>query len=141
MRALWFILATLVAAALGMVGTVFVGSMGLVVPMYAVWPVALGAAAGLAAVAASWVGNLLASGRTRLPAVLAATGIAALVLSVLLAAPIVVPALEMALLGGPLIYTAGGCVAAISVVAGIASLRLRWDGAVALLLSAAVRSL
>ncbi len=145
MSVIRFFGAAAAAAVTSMVGAVFVAGMGLVVPMHAVWPVTLGVAALLAALAASWVGNVLTADRARLLAVSAATGVAALILSVLLMLAAFSPDPVMAVLALPLIYVVGGCVAVLAGVAGAASLRLRnergrlgWDGAAALLLSGAV---
>ena len=142
LRVVRYPVVAVVAALAGMLGAVPVAPVGLVVPMYIVWPLALGVAALLAAVAASWTGNLLMTGRSCLLAVVGVTEGAALVLSALMAVPYFVPALEMVVLGGSLIHTIGACAAVIGLVAGVASLHLRgtrgrlgWDGAAALLSS------
>lgn len=144
-RLLRFLGATTAAVVLSAVGAVFVATAGLVVPMYAVWPVTLVVAALLAAVAASWVGNVLARDRARLLAVVATSVVAALVLSILTGASLYLPALAGFIFGGSLFVTVAGCAAVLSVVAAAAALRWRGErgelgrgGVAALVLVAAV---
>jgi hypothetical protein len=144
-RVLRFLGATTAAVVVSAVGAVFVVTAGLVVPMRAVWPVTLVMAALLAAVAASWVGNVLARDRARLLAVVATSVVAALVLSIITGASLYLPALGMLVFGGSLFVTVAGCAVVLSVVAAAAALRLRGErgrlgrgGVVALVLAAAV---
>lgn len=140
-----FLGATTAAVVVSAVGAVFVATAGLVVPMHAVWPVTLVMAALLAAVAASWVGNVLVRDRARLLAVVATSFVAALVLSIVTGASLYVPALGRLIFGGSLFVTVAGCAAVLSVIAATAALRLRGErgrlgrsGVVALVLAAAV---
>ena len=144
-KVLRFLGAAAAAVVVSAVGAVFVATAGLVVPMHAVWPVTLVVAALLAAVAANWVGNVLARDRARLLAVVATSVVAALVLSIATGASLYLPALGMLIFGGSLFITVAGCAAVLSVVAAVAALRLRGErgrlgsgGVVALVLAAAV---
>jgi len=118
--------------------------MGLVVPFQVVGPLALAAGALPAALSAGWVGNLFARDRSRLLSVVAVAEVTAVGLFVVVLASAFLPGIRPGLLSGPLIYTAALCSVIVAISASVAALHLRgprgrlgWDGAAALLASAA----
>lgn len=140
-----FLVAVVVATVLCLAVGLPVLGMGLVVPAQVVGPLALAAGASAAALGAGWVGNLFTQDRSRLLLVVGFAEVSAIVLLLVMLASAFLPGLRVGLLSGPLIYTAAGCAVVIAISAGVAALRLRgprgrlgWDGAGALLASAAV---
>ena len=81
MFALRLLAGVVVGAALCLVSGLPVLAMGLVVPVYVVWPLALLSGVLLAAVGASWVGNLFTRNRSCLIFVVGVAGASAVVLS------------------------------------------------------------
>lgn len=83
-RAAWRVGVPVVAVVGGLVGGGVVLSWGLVAPFLIVWPLTLGSCALVSALGASWVGTLLAPDltRSRLPRVVVASEVAAVVLAV-----------------------------------------------------------
>lgn len=139
-----FLAAVVVAAILGLAAGLPVLAMGLVVPFHVVGPLALAAGALSAALGAGWVGNLFTRDRSRLLLVVAVAEASAVVLFLVMLALIFLPGLRADLLFGPLIRTAAVCAVVVATSAGVAALclrgprgRLGWDGAAALLASAA----
>lgn len=139
-----FLVALVVAAVLGLgVGIPMLG-MGLVVPFQVVGPLALATGALVAALGSGWVGNLFMPDRSRLVLIVAVAEASAVV-PVLMIAPVYFPGLRLGLLSGPLVYTAAVSAVGVAISASVATVRLRgprgrlgWDGAAALLASAAV---
>jgi hypothetical protein len=134
-----FLAAVVVAAMLGLAVGIPVLTIGLVVPIHVVGPLALAAGALPAALGAGWVGNLFTRDRSRLLLVVAVAEASAAVLCLVMLASSFLPGLF-----GPLIYTAAVCAGVVAISAGVAALSLRgprgrlgWDGAAALLASAA----
>lgn len=135
-----FLVAVVVAAILCLAVGVPVLTMGLVVPIHVVGPLALAAGALPAALGAGWVGNLFTGDRSRLLLVVAVAEVSAAVLCLVMLALSFLPGLF-----GPLIFTAAACAVVVAISAAVAALRLRGprgrlglDGAAALLASAAV---
>jgi hypothetical protein len=119
-QALGAFLAALVGSALGLF---LVLPLGLIAAELVVFPLALGVAALLAALAAGWAANWLAAGgtRTQLGQVVAATEAAAAVLAVSLLAS---ATFQQALLG-PVGYIGLICALALALAATLATGRLR----------------
>jgi hypothetical protein len=112
-----------------MLSIVLTAGWGLNVPMHLVWPVTLLTAALLSAVGAGWTGNLLASDRRGLLAVVGVAAVTALIPCALVVTPAFSPAARALMPRWPLIYTSGACVAVLSGTAGASSLWLRGEGA------------
>lgn len=118
-------------------------TMGLVVPMHVVGPLALVMGALSAALGAVWVANLFVGDRSRLLLVVGVAEVSAVSLAILMQASFFLPVPGLgSLFVGPLIYVAGVCVAVVAVNASVAAARLRGtrgrlglDGAAAILLS------
>jgi hypothetical protein len=98
-----------------------------------------------AALGAGWVGNLFMQDRSRLVLVVAVSEASAVVLFLVMLAPVFLPGLRLGLLSGPLVYTAAVSAVGVAISASVATVRLRrprgrlgWDGAASLLASAAV---
>jgi hypothetical protein len=140
-----FLAAVVVAAMLGLAAGTPVLTMGLVVPFGVVGPLALAAGALAAALGAVWVGNVFMPGRSRLVSVVAVAEASAVVLFLVMLASVFLPGLRLGLLSGPLVYTAAVYAGGVAISASVATFRLRgprgrlgWDGAAALLVSAAL---
>ena len=113
-----------VAFVIGSAGALCVAAMGLVVTAFAAWPLTLGLAALLAALAAVWVGNLGTPDRARLlPAVAVALGAAAAILAGGLALDAALGGRFMT--GGPLVLTLGACMAGVAAGSGASAVLLR----------------
>lgn len=140
-----FLVALVVAAVLGLGVGIPVLGMGLVVPFQVVGPLALATGALVAALGSGWVGNLFMPDRSRLVLIVAVAEASAVVPLLVMIAPVYFPGLRLGLLSGPLVYTAAVSAVGVAISASVATVRLRgprgrlgWDGAAALLASAAV---